>query len=166
MKLVAMVCLMSAAALAQETAPPVSMTPAEKQFQESMTNVKLIGYFTLGDSKELHDDAYTIEKIEKVAEGAWNFTAHIQYGGRDIKVTMKVPVQFAGDTPVINFPRQPVQGMGGMYTARVLFNNGGYAGTWGAGDHGGSMFGRIVKQDAMPSDTPLQPKKLPQPDEQ
>jgi hypothetical protein len=156
MKLMMLVSMLAGAALGQDaTAPlpvPVAMTPAEKAFAESMDDVKMIGYFTVGDSKELHDDAYVIEKIVKVAEGQWNFSARIQYGGRDVKVTLKIPVQFAGDTPVINFIRQTVQGMG-TYDARVLFFKGGYAGTWGAGDHGGTMFGKIIRN--MPQDTPV-----------
>ena len=42
--------------------------------------------------------------------------------------------------------------------SRVLFYKGGYAGTWGAGDHGGTMFGKIVKIEAMPQDTPAKVK--------
>jgi hypothetical protein len=153
MKLLALGFLLAAFVFAQD-APPASvpMNAAEKAFFDSMNNVKMTGYFTVGDSKELHDDAYVIEKITKVADGQWNFSARIQYGGRDVKVTLKIPVAFAGDTPVINFIRQTVQGMG-TYDARVLFFKGGYAGTWGAGDHGGTMFGKIVKND--PQDTPL-----------
>jgi hypothetical protein len=153
MKLSALGFLMAAVVFAQDApAPPaVAMNAAEKAFFDSMNNVKMIGYFTVGDSKELHDDAYVIEKITKVADGQWNFSARIQYGGRDVKVTLKIPVAFAGDTPVINFIRQTVQGMG-TYDARVLFFKGGYAGTWGAGDHGGTMFGKIVKNDTL--DTP------------
>jgi hypothetical protein len=162
MKLCLSVFFLASLLLAQDAQPPsatspVSMSTAEKQFEESMNNVKMIGFFTLGDSKELHDDAYVIEKIAKVAEGQWNFSARIQYGGRDVKVTLKIPVLFAGDTPVINFIRQTVPGMG-TYDARVLFYKGGYAGTWGAGDHGGTMFGKIVKIDAMPQDTPAKSK--------
>jgi hypothetical protein len=162
MKLSLLICMLAGMAgglyqceaFAQDTAPAVvTMSAVEKQFAESMNNVKMVGFFTVGDSKELHDDAYVIEKVTKVADGQWNFSARIQYGGRDVKVTLKVPLQFAGDTPVINFIRQTVQGMG-TYDARVLFYKGGYAGTWGAGDHGGSMFGKIVKND-MPQDTPV-----------
>jgi hypothetical protein len=152
MKLLLIAPIIASIGFAQE-APAPPMTPAERAWQESMTNVKMIGSFTVGDGKELHDDAYLIEKITKVADGQWSFVAHIQYSGRDVKVTLKVPVQFAGDTPVINFIRQTVPGMG-TYNAKVLFYGGGYAGTWGAGDHGGSMFGKIVKND-MPEDAPL-----------
>jgi hypothetical protein len=162
MKLCLSVFFLASLLLAQDAQPPsatspVSMSTAEKQFEESINNVKMIGFFTLGDSKELHDDAYVIEKIAKVADGQWSFSARIQYGGRDVKVTLKIPVLFAGDTPVINFIRQTVPGMG-TYDARVLFYKGGYAGTWGAGDHGGTMFGKIVKIDAMPQDTPAKSK--------
>lgn len=162
MKLCLSVFFLTGILLAQDTptapaAPPISMSAAEKQFEDSMNNVKMIGFFTLGDSKELHDDAYLIEKIAKIADGQWNFTARILYSGRDVKVTLKIPVMFAGDTPVINFIRQTVPGMG-TYDARVLFYKGGYAGTWGAGDHGGTMFGKIVKNDTMPQDTPAKSK--------
>jgi hypothetical protein len=158
MKLSVLGFLLAGIVFAQDTAAPpaVAMNAAEKAFFDSMNNVKMIGFFTVGDSKELHDDAYVIEKITKVADGQWNFAARIQYGGRDVKVTLKIPVAFAGDTPVINFIRQTVQGMG-TYDARVLFFKGGYAGTWGAGDHGGTMFGKIVKND--PQDIPLQKPK-------
>jgi len=144
--------------LAQEAAAPpsVTMNAAEKAFFDSMNNVKMIGYFTMGDSKELHDDAYVIEKIAKVAEGQWNFSARVQYGWRDIKVTLKIPVAFAGDTPVINFLKQKIEGMG-TYDARVLFFKGAYSGTWGAGDHGGTMFGKIVKNDP-PADSATKPQ--------
>jgi hypothetical protein len=43
--------LIAVAAFAQETAPPPpELTPAEKQFQDSMENVKLVGHYTLGDN--------------------------------------------------------------------------------------------------------------------
>ena len=37
---------------APPTAPTVPMNAAEQAFAESMNNVKMIGFFTLGDSKE------------------------------------------------------------------------------------------------------------------
>ncbi len=149
--LVIMLSICSGIVLAQD-APAVSMNAAEKAWAESMNNVKMIGYYMTGDSKELHDDAYVIEKIAKVSDGVWKFSARIQYGGRDVPVSLNVPVLWAGDIPIISFPRQTVQGAT-PYSARVMFYQGGYAGTWGAGDHGGTMFGKIVKND-MPKDTP------------
>ncbi len=58
--------LTAAFAMAQDTAPPpMEMNAAEKQFQESLNNVTLIGFFTQGDTAELHDDKYVIERVTK-----------------------------------------------------------------------------------------------------
>lgn len=140
-------------ALAQDTQPPPpELNAAEKQFQESMVNVTLIGYYTIGDSSELHDDRYVIERVSKVKEDTWKFEARIQYNKKDLKVAMALPVKFAGDTPVISLTNFAVPGFG-SFNARVIMYNGVYAGTWGSAGapaHGGSMFGKIVKNDTAP----------------
>src|SRR5579871_4521803 len=90
-------------ALAQNVpSPPLELNDAEKQFQEAMNNVTLIGYFTQGDSAELHEDRYVIERVIKIKEDTWKFQARIQYNKKDMKVGMNLPVKFAGDTPVIS----------------------------------------------------------------
>jgi len=134
------------AALAQDIP---DLTPAEKQFQDSMVNVKLVGYYTLGDSSELHDDAYVVERVTKIKEDTWKFEAHIQFNKKDVKLAMNLPVKFAGDTPVISLTNFGVPGFG-SFTARVVMYNGTYAGTWsGAGaGHGGTLFGKIVKNES------------------
>ncbi|HWZ33761.1 MAG TPA: hypothetical protein VNX18_20620 [Bryobacteraceae bacterium] len=138
-------------ALAQD-APPPELNAAEKQFQDAMVNVKLVGYYTLGDSSELHDDSYVIEKVTKIKEDTWKIEAKILYNKKDFKVAMNLPVKFAGDTPVISLTDFTVPGFG-KFTARVVLYNGTYAGTWsGAGaGHGGAMFGKIVKNEAAPA---------------
>jgi len=143
--------LMTAAvAMAQDTAPPpMELNAAERQFQESLNNVTLIGFFTQGDSAELHDDKYVIERVTKVKEDTWKFEARIQYNKKDFKVAMPLPVKFAGDTPVISLTNFAVPGFG-SFTARVVMYNGAYAGTWGsagANGHGGKLFGKIVKNE-------------------
>jgi hypothetical protein len=154
--------LLSIAALvrAQDVAPPpLELNAAEKQFQESLNNVTLIGYFTQGDGKELTDDKYVVERVTKVKEDTWKFEARIQYNKKDFKVAMNLPVKFAGDTPVISLTNFAVPGLG-SFTARVVMYNGAYAGTWGsagANGHGGKLFGRIVKNEpapAAPTDKP------------
>ncbi len=129
---------------AMAAAPAVEMTAAEKQFAESMTNVTLTGFFTVGDAGETHEDRYTIGKITKIGEGLWNFDASIKYGEREFKATVQVPVKWAGDTPVLTLESYLIKGQG-VYSARILVFNGMYAGTWGAQSHGGKMFGKIVK---------------------
>jgi hypothetical protein len=136
--------------------PTFELNAAEKQFQEALNNVTLIGFFTQGDSAELHDDKYVIERVSKVKEDTWKFEARIQYNKKDFKVAMPLPVKFAGDTPVISLTNFAVPGFG-SFTARVVMYNGAYAGTWGsagANGHGGKLFGKIVKNDAAPAAVP------------
>src|ERR1043165_6823558 len=93
-------------AIAQEATPAPEMNAAEKAFQQSMNNVTMVGFFTVGDSTELHDDKYIIDSVSKVKDGMWKFVAHVLYQKKDMKVTLNVPVNFAGDTPVISLTRQ------------------------------------------------------------
>jgi hypothetical protein len=148
--------------LAQDAAPPpLELNAVEKQFQDSLNNVTLIGYFTQGEGAELHDDKYMIERVTKVKEDTWKFEARIQYNKKDFKVAMPLPVKFAGDTPVISLTNFAVPGFG-SFTARVVMYNGAYAGTWGsagANGHGGKLFGKIVKNDPAPD----KPTDKPQP---
>ena len=148
------------ALLAQDSSPApqpaVEMNDAEKQFQASLTNVTLTGFFTTGDSAETHEDKYTIEKLIKTKAGVWNFDARIQYGNRDFKATVAVPVEWAGDTPVLTLKQYLIQGH--IYSARILIYGGRYAGTWGAQDHGGLMFGKIVKNEDPPAASPTSVK--------
>jgi hypothetical protein len=130
----------------QPAAAKVDLNAAEKQFQEQMTNVTLTGFFTVGDAAETHEDRYTVESVAKVKEDVWNFAAKIQYGAKEYKATVPVPVKWAGDTPVLTLNQYLIKGQG-VYSARILIFNGMYAGTWGAQDHGGKMFGKIVKND-------------------
>jgi hypothetical protein len=140
-------------AMAQDAAPPpMELNATEKQFQEALNNVTLIGFFTQGDTAELHDDKYVIERVTKVKEDTWKFEARIQYNKKDFKVAMPLPVKFAGDTPVISLTNFAVPGFG-SFTARVVMYNGAYAGTWGsagANGHGGKLFGKIVKNEPAP----------------
>jgi hypothetical protein len=145
--------LSALAAFAQDAPAPPEMTAAEKQFQESMSNVKLVGYYLSGDSAELHDDSYVIERISKIKEDTWRFEARILYNKKDFKVAMNLPVKFAGDTPVISLTNFAVPGFG-TFTARVVFYNGVYAGTWGGAGHGGTLFGKILKNEAAPAPPP------------
>lgn len=132
--------LLAVAAWAQEPA----LNEAEKKFQDSLTNVTLVGYFTSGDKAELKQDKYTIVRVSKVKEDMWRFEARIQYNQKDVPVAMALPVKFAGDTPVISLTNFAVP-MFGSFTARVLIYGDAYAGTWGDATHGGKLFGKIVK---------------------
>jgi hypothetical protein len=141
---------LATSAFAQDAPSAVPMTSAEKQFQESLDNVALVGYFTRGDRADLAEDRYVIERVSKVGDDVWKFEARIQYNKKDVKVAMALPVKWAGDTPVISLTNFAVPGFG-SFTARVVIYNGAYAGTWGDAGHGGKLFGKIVKNTPPPA---------------
>jgi len=108
--------------------------------------VSLIGFFTVGDGSTTMPDRYNIISMTKIDTDVWSVEASIQYGNKDFKATVKVPVKWAGDTPVLTLSNYLIQGQG-VYSARILIHNGLYAGTWGAQEKGGKMFGKIVKNE-------------------
>ena len=133
--------LLVVGAFAQEPA----LTPAEKEFQQSMSGVTLNGHYTRQGGNGLSDDKYTIEKVTKVKGDLWRFDTRILYGGHDVKMPIELEVKWAGDTPVITLTDMAVGGLG-SFTARIVIFRGQYAGTWsGAKGHGGQLFGNIVK---------------------
>jgi hypothetical protein len=121
----------------------------EKQFQESLSDATLTGFYTVGDSPETKEDRYTIERVAKIGEDLWAFQARIAYNNREFKATVKVPVKWAGETPVLTLSNYVIKDQG-VFSARILIHNGMYAGTWGAQAHGGKMFGKIVKNESAP----------------
>lgn len=133
--------LLTAALTAQEAA----LNQAEQRFQASMANVTLTGFYTNGEASELKQDRYVVEKISKASGNLWKFDVRIQYNGKDIAIAIPVPILWAGETPVVSLTNFAVPGWG-TFTARVLFHDGAYVGTWAAADgHGGKMFGSIKK---------------------
>lgn len=118
-----------------------------KMFKEMLSGVKLVGHFTvIGKQQEnLPEEEYTIHSVEKLAEeDFWKFEARIKYGNKDYTVPLPLRVKWAGDTPMITLTDFSILGQG-PFSARVLFYNGKYAGTWSHGKVGGHLFGKIVK---------------------
>ncbi|MBX9788391.1 MAG: hypothetical protein K2Y37_05705 [Pirellulales bacterium] len=128
----------------------LSREELEKQFAEMLSGAQLVGVFTTtGQESEKAPlpDKYTIDRVKKLKNDFWLFEARIQYNNNDVKVPLPLEVKWAGDTPVITLTKVLVPGLG-TFTARVLFYNNEYAGTWSAGDHGGHMYGKVVKLPA------------------
>ena len=125
---------------------PPAQADLEKQFQEMMSNATLVGHSTrLNKEGIAGEERYVIEKVSKISGDTWLFQARMQYGGRDIPVPVPVTMKWAGDTPVIELTDLTIPGMG-TFTARVVLYRDQYAGTWSAKDHGGQIFGKIVRQ--------------------
>lgn len=132
----------------------------DKKFEESMRNVVMVGFFTASDQPKgkLTEERYIIDKVVKDEGDNWMFHARIQYGKNDVPVRLKIPVKWAGDTPVISVTKLGVPLLG-TFNARVVIYDGQYAGTWDGAGHGGQLFGRIEKnKDAAPADNPAEKK--------
>ena len=129
------------------TQKPYPLNARERAFQEMLSNVTLVGHFTLDgeeQSGKLREERYTIRKVTKMKGDFWLFLARVQYGGRDVTVPLPLAVKWAGDTPMITLTDLKLPKLG-TYTARVIIYRGQYAGTWSGGSHGGQMFGKIIK---------------------
>ena len=123
----------------------------EKRFAERMTNVALVGHFTDTKKKasDLSEEKYIIEKAVKDQGDDWLLTVRIQYGKHNLPVTLKIPVLWAGDTPVLSVTNLAVPLLG-TFNARVVIHEDKYSGTWSGAGHGGHLFGKIVKNVLAP----------------
>jgi hypothetical protein len=128
--------------------PEPSREELEERFAETLAGATLVGQFTIAgvnEGKPLGEDRYTLGTVKKLKEDLWSIEARIQYMGKDVKLPLALPVKWAGDTPVISVTKVAFPGLG-TYSARVVIYGDAYAGTWSGSDHGGTMFGRIVKK--------------------
>ncbi|MEM1450660.1 MAG: PQQ-binding-like beta-propeller repeat protein [Planctomycetota bacterium] len=122
----------------------------EKAFAELLTSSELVGYTTItgGDGKlqseELEKDSYSLTSVEKQDDGRWLFRATIHYGGTPIPIAFPLPVEWAGETPIISVTDMKVPFMG-TYSARVMFHDDQYVGVWSGDGYGGHIFGQVVK---------------------
>jgi hypothetical protein len=142
------ICIISKPARSDDVAPPDRKT-LEEQFAKTLTNARLSGFYTMGDSaKSPKTDQYTISKVEKSEGDKWIFTTKIAYGDRAFAMPLEIPVYWAGDTPVISVTDFKILGMG-TFTARVMIYRDHYVGTWShSGRGGGYMWGKIEPADS------------------
>jgi hypothetical protein len=126
---------------------PVAMNAAETKFQELLANSTLEGRWApindgaLGEEKQ---DKYTIVSATKVRGDSWVITARMKFGEKEVAIPFPVEVKWAGDTPVIVVDNLPTPG-GRTYSARVLFYEKTYAGSWTGGGKAGLLSGIISK---------------------
>ena len=111
-----------------------------------MKGVALVGRFTVAgrEERQPNPDRYEIASVEKVGASDWRFNAQLKYGKVDVSLPVVVPIEWAGDTPVITMTDVAIPSRG-TFTVRLLFYGDRYAGTWQHGQVGGHMFGRIEK---------------------
>jgi hypothetical protein len=132
---------------AKQDVPAVDREALFKQFEETLSGVKLVGRFTIlgKDDGPLPKEEYTINSVTKLPEGDyWLFKTRIKYGENDVTVPLPLEVKWAGDTPIITLTDFTIPGMG-TFSARVVIDKKKYAGTWAHGPAGGHLFGVIEK---------------------
>jgi hypothetical protein len=141
----------------------VAMNEKEQAFADLMKDAVLVGNFTVnremkeGDTpkegaRQQSPERYGIKSIEKRNDSEWLVNSQIKYGKLDVTVPVPVQVHFANDTPVLSVTDLSIPLVGSEFTARVMFFDNQYAGTWRHGKVGGLMYGRVEK--AKPADSP------------
>ena len=134
---------------------PADRDALHAAFAEAMTNVKLVGAFTVDGAEEgrMQRDEYTITSVTKAPKGdTWIVAARIRYGDVDLTLPVPVEVKWAGKTPVIVLDTVSIPGLG-TFSSHVVIDGTRYAGTWQHDAVGGHMFGRIEKAN-VEIDTP------------
>jgi hypothetical protein len=132
------------------------------QFSELMQNCTLVGSFTTDGQNAAppKPERYEIESAVPAADDLWVFTVRIKYGKLDTRLPVTVPLKWAGDTPMVTLTNASIPGLGDGFSARVLFYEDRYAGTWQHGPVGGHMFGKIERaKPAAENPQPAESKK-------
>jgi hypothetical protein len=142
----------SYATMAQEPAKPTTKpAPPIAEFEEYLTGAVLTGVFTVDGQNldKLEPESYEIKSAKKLEgyDSVWEITTRIKYGKNDIEVPVEINVEWIGKTPVMVMDSAPIPGLG-TFSARVVFHDKKYAGTWKHDDNGGHLFGRVEKKVA------------------
>jgi hypothetical protein len=125
-------------------------TEHEAAFVKMLSGATLEGSFTNTaagrDPTKLSREKYTLGEVKKLGGNIWLIPARIEYGEHDVTLPITVPIQWAGDTPVIVVDNVGLPGFGTV-SARVMFFADHYAGYWKHGKSGGHLFGVIRHED-------------------
>lgn len=119
-------------------------------FSTLLTGATMTGSFTVdrpadddAPAKPPREESYEISSATHLGGELWLITSRIRYGDVDATVPVPVAVKWAGSTPVITLDQVTLPGMG-TFSARVLFHDNRYAGTWQHDAVGGHMFGTVT----------------------
>lgn len=122
---------------------------------EAMLNqVALRGMFTIDgeDLSNLKEESYEIRSAKKTPDGdLWAINCRIKYGSIDVVLPIIVDIKWAENTPVVTLDELTIPGMG-TFSARVVFHDKKYAGTWRHDEVAGHLFGIIEPLAAANSD--------------
>jgi hypothetical protein len=138
----------TAPSAAAKSTPASSPEELESAFKSMLAKATLTGRWCslkegkMGPEKE---DKYTIVSAEKLGGDKWQIHTRIRMNQQEMVVPIPVQMKWAGDTAVMIVEKLQYPG-GGTYSARLIFYNKTYSGTWSGGDHGGLMYGIISNE--------------------
>ena len=143
------------------TAPASASSPAAStvdprliaEFEKYLTNAVLTGVFTIDGRplNTLEEERYEIKSAKKIdgEESLWEISTRIKYGDKDLVVPVPIRVEWVGRTPMMVLDSITIPGLG-TFSARVVFHDRKYAGTWKHDNVGGHLFGRVEPGNAKP----------------
>lgn len=150
----------TAAAPAAESPTPAATTSGDPELiaklEKYLTGATLKGRYTvLGRDVPPADEEYTIQSAKKLPEGdLWLLESRIKYGKWDLTVPLTFSIKWADKTPVITVEKLTIPAMG-TFSARVLFHNEMYSGTWSHDDVKGQLFGQVIPAQPENSAAPV-----------
>jgi hypothetical protein len=139
-------CLFSSFALAQSPPADADQAKRETALAAMLSGATLEGSFTMSgpgrDAAQLSREKYTLGEVKKLDGDLWLIPTRIQYNDKDVQIPISLPIEWAGDTPVVVVDNLGLPGFGTV-SARVLFFADHYAGYWQHGEARGNLFGVI-----------------------
>ena len=142
--------------LAILTAAPTAQAAnedAENAFSAMLKNATLNGTWAPIDKSLLGDDqkdGYEIVSATKKEGDVWVLVSKMKFQGQEMQIPIPVRVKFAGDTAVMILNNLPL-GDGTTWSARILFHDDVYAGSWWGPDKAkksGIVSGTITRSSA------------------
>lgn len=144
----------------REPAESQELTERERQLIKMLSGATLEGSFTntsrADDATKLSREKYTLGEVRKLGDKLWLIPARIEYGDKDVTLPITLPIEWAGDTPVVVVDNLGLPGFGSV-SARVMFFADHYMGYWQHGASGGHLFGTI--RHGKQSDGEVEPLK-------
>jgi hypothetical protein len=132
-------------------APAPTQEQLEAKFQKMLTKAYLRGRWSPVDAAglgpEKQEDKYEIISAAKVKDDQWVINAKMKYGKNEFVMPVPVRVKWSGETPMLIVDKLSM-GPDRSYSARVLFFDGMYSGSWNsASGYGGVLYG-VVDHEA------------------
>lgn len=123
----------------------------EERFKILLSNAYLSGRWAPLKNGELGEertgDKYNIVGVTKGTGENWIVQAKMKYRDQEMVIPIPVQVKFAGDTAILIVDKLSIPG-GGTYSARLMFYERTYSGTWAGGRGGGMLYGVITNETA------------------